>query len=112
MHAHLANPLLQEKLSFVPMATCFDYARDPGAYDPEASWETAVTERFGADNLEHWRALRLFCERDAETAGTATFSEPERKALEAANGYLRAYRGEGWCREFEPWRERMERALR
>ena len=39
VHAHLANPLLQEELSFVPLATCFDYARDPGSYDPEASWE-------------------------------------------------------------------------
>ena len=112
VHGHLANPLLQEELSFVPMATCFDFARDPAAYDPEASWEAAVTERFGEDGLEHWRALRLFCERDAKAADAETFSESERTALEAANGYLLAHRSEGWCREFEPWRERLEQALR
>ena len=112
VHGHLANPLLQEELSFVPLATCFDYAREPGAYDPETSWDAAVTARFGAAGLEHWRALRLFCERDTKAAGAATFSESERNALEAANGYLLTRRSEGWCREFEPWRERMEHALR
>ncbi len=112
VHGHLANPLLQEELSFIPLATCFDYARDPKAYDPETSWEAVVTERFGAAGLEHWRALRLFCEKDADTAGAATFSEPERAALAAAHGYLLAHRSEGWCREFEPWRERLEHALR
>ena len=112
VHGHLANPLLQEELSFIPLATCFDYARDPKAYDPETSWEAVVTERFGAAGLEHWRALRLFCEKDADTAGAATFSEPERAALAAAHGYLLAHRSEGWCRELEPWRERLEHALR
>ncbi len=110
-HGHLANPLLQEALSFVPLATCFDYARDPGAYDPEKSWEAVVAERFGAANLEPWRALRLFCERDAASAGAATFSEPERGALAAAHAYLSTHRSEAWRREFEPWRERLERAL-
>ena len=69
-----------------------------------------MTERFGAAGLEHWRALRRFCERDMEAE--APLPGPERAALVAANGYLLAHRGEGWCREFEPWRERLERALR
>ena len=111
VHGHLANPLLQEELSFIPLATCFDYARDPAAYDPETSWEAVVTERFGAAGLEHWRALRLFCGRDSDSAGAATFSEPERAALEAANGYLKEHRNEGWCREFEPWWKRLQHAL-
>lgn len=112
VHAHLANPLLQEELSFVPLATCFDYARDPSAYDPERSWEEAVAERFGTPALEHWRALRRFCERDAAPDAPAAVPDAERPALEAAQGYLAAHTGERWCREFEPWRQRLERALR
>ncbi len=111
VHAHLANPLLQEQLSFIPLATCFDYAREPGTYDPETSWDAAVTERFGAAHLEHWRALRRFCEQDAG-GGAARCPESERGTLEAAHAYLQAHRGEAWCREFEPWRERLEQALR
>ncbi len=112
VHAHLVNPLLQEELSFIPLATCFDYARDPSAYDPEASWEEIVTERFGAAYLDHWRALRRFCEKDADAAAPATLSEPERTALEAAHAYLLAHRGERWRREFAPWQTRLELLLR
>ncbi len=112
VHAHLANPLLQENLSFIPLATCFDYARDPGTYDPEQSWEEIVAERFGSANMEHWRALRRFCEMDADAGAPAIGSESERNALEAARGYLLAHGNEGWCREFGPWQQRMEHALR
>ena len=34
VYAYLSNPLLQEKLSFIPLATCFDYAADPIHYRP------------------------------------------------------------------------------
>lgn len=112
VHGHLANPLLQEELSFVPLATCFDYAREPAAYDPEKSWEAAVAERFGAADVGHWRALRQFCERDAAPDSPATIAESERGALAAAQAYLRAHEGEPWCREFAPWRKRLEQALR
>ena len=112
VHAHLANPLLQEELSFVPLATCFDYARDPSAYAPEASWEEAVAERFGPANLDHWRALRRFCEKDADPAAASALSEPERAALEAAHAYLLAHQDERWGREFASWRTRLELLLR
>ena len=112
VHAHLANPLLQEELSFIPLATCFDYARDPSAYDAERSWTEVVAERFGAASLEHWRALRRFCERDADTDAANALSAPERGALEAAHGYLLAHRDEPWCREFGPWQQRLAHALR
>ena len=112
VHAHLANPLLQEELSFVPMATCFDYARDPAGYDPEKSWDEIVAERHGAAALEHWRSLRRFCERDADADAAATVPDSERAALEAAHGYLLAHRSERWCREFGPWQERLEHTLR
>src|SRR5262249_3659048 len=32
VYAYLSNPLLQENLSFIPLATCFDYAADPAHY--------------------------------------------------------------------------------
>lgn len=112
VHAHLANPLLQEELSFIPLATCFDYARDPAGYHPEKSWEEIVVRRFGAPALEYWRALRRFCESDADTDAPATIPVPERAALEAACAYLLAHRSERWCREFRPWQERLEQALR
>lgn len=111
VHAHLANPLLQEGLSFIPLATCFDYARDPWAYDPEKSWEEIVIQRFGAASLEHWQALRRFCERVPNSSARTKFSESDHDTLEGAYGYLLAHKSEQWSREFEPWRKRMKRAL-
>ena len=62
VYAYLSNPLLQEKLSFIPLATCFDYAADPAHYHPESSWRKIVCELFGAESLPRWRTLRRFCE--------------------------------------------------
>ena len=45
VYGYLNNPLLQEALSFVPLATCFDYAARPAAYDPEQSWQRIIRER-------------------------------------------------------------------
>ena len=49
VYGYLSNPLLQEKLSFIPLATCFDYAADPIHYQPESSWKKIVCELFGAE---------------------------------------------------------------
>ena len=49
VYAYLNNPLLQENLSFIPLATCFDYAADPVHYQPESSWKKIVCELFGAE---------------------------------------------------------------
>ncbi|HWP58423.1 MAG TPA: beta-N-acetylglucosaminidase domain-containing protein [Candidatus Acidoferrales bacterium] len=114
LYAYLNNPLLQEELSFVPLATCFDYAADPWNYDPERSWEKVVAERFGASALPCWRALRLFCERLEEKSkkGSApALSEHERDALAEALAYLTEHQAERWAREFRPWREIVEKAL-
>jgi hypothetical protein len=44
---------MQESLSLIPLATCFDYAADPAAYDPERSWREAVRELFGGSAVPH-----------------------------------------------------------
>ncbi|MDH3446269.1 MAG: protein O-GlcNAcase, partial [Deltaproteobacteria bacterium] len=62
VYGYLNNPLLQQQLSMLPLATCFDYAAKPGAYKPEISWRAAVKTIFGAAALSHWIALREFCE--------------------------------------------------
>src|SRR5689334_24241753 len=64
VYGYLNNPLLQERLTFIPLATCFNYAADPRGYHPEASWRRAIVEIFGASALRHWRAIRAFCDRD------------------------------------------------
>jgi hyaluronoglucosaminidase len=98
-YGYLNNPLLQESLSFVPLATCFDYAANPAAYDAEASWEKAVRQRFGAAALTHWRALRRFLEHEDKRKNNArSFALPA-----ATRNYLKRHRHEKWARELSPW---------
>lgn len=114
VYGFLNNPLLQEELSMIPLATCFDYARDPSAYDAEASWSTAVTQRFGTGALEHWRAIRNFCERRQKAKTIERSPRPrasERVRLQAAARYLAKHRLEKWGREIAPWRHLIQSAL-
>ena len=60
VYGYLNNPLLQEELSFVPLATCFDYARAPAKYRAESSWTKSVRRRFG-DNAR--RAISLLMQQ-------------------------------------------------
>jgi hyaluronoglucosaminidase len=113
VYGYLNNPLLQEKLSFVPLSTCFDYAAKPRAYDPERSWADAVIERYGGNALVYWRAIRNFCEksRRAKRSGTRPrWSRAERTAMQSACGYLDKYRNEKWAREIKPWHDAMKKA--
>jgi hyaluronoglucosaminidase len=115
VYAYLNNPLVQEELSFVPLATCFDYAANPGAYNAEKSWNEIVTRNFGNGASTHWRAIRSFCER-VERSNPAKsplrFSRREVEALQDALAYLKAHRQEKWAAEITPWREQIERALK
>lgn len=114
VYGYLNNPLLQEELSFIPLATCFDYAANPPEYDPEQSWKRIIQERFGAETLAHWRAIRKFCERAQRRknqAGAAARSPAERRALEAARRYLLSQRDRRWLSELHPWLELMEQSL-
>jgi len=59
LYGYLNNPLLQEELSFIPLATCFDYAAQPRKLPPEASWSKIVVKRFGIKTLPHWQRIRM-----------------------------------------------------
>ena len=91
VYGYLNNPLLQENLSFIPLATCFDYAADPIHYQPESSWKKIVCELFGAEALPRWRTLRRFCEehqRAKKTKRSLRFTPAERQKLKIADDYI------------------------
>lgn len=106
VHGYFSNPMLQPTLSLLPLATCFDYAADPARYDPEESWRRAVAERFGADALPYWRAIRDFCEKQGPPS-----APPRRENLLAALRYARGQAATPWFRELRPWLRSISRAL-
>jgi hyaluronoglucosaminidase len=114
VYGYLNNPLLQEDLSFVPLATCFDYARSPAEYRAELSWMKIVRQRFGVDALPHWRALRSYAAASsaAKTAKRSlqlTLSETRR--LQAALAYMEQNRRRRWANELRPWRAAITKLL-
>jgi hyaluronoglucosaminidase len=115
VYAYLNNPLVQEELSFIPLATCFDYASNPRAYRAEESWTAFVTDTFGDGESAHWRAIRTFCERVQQTKRSKSplrISREEAKALRGAIDYLNAHSREKWAVEIKPWKEQIKRALK
>jgi hyaluronoglucosaminidase len=111
-YGYLSNPLLQAELSMLPLATCFDYARKPRAYDPERSWRAAVQQRFGGAALPHWRAIRKFAaahRQSKKSKQPLRLSHADRAALATACAYIDSHGHEKWAREIAPWREMMER---
>jgi hypothetical protein len=107
---YLNNPLLQEDLSLIPLATCFDYAAAPAAYDPEKSWQEAVQELFGKTAIPHWRAIRDLCERKNQSRGNkrpVTLAPGRLRALQEAHRYILQNRRERWFKEFRPWLARL-----
>jgi len=113
VYGYLNNPLLQETLSFIPLATCFDYAADPASYDPEKSWERVIRERFGEKALARWRAIRDFCERvnrRKDKIRPPRLPAAKRAAFRAAHSYLVENGSARWFEEFRPWLELLERS--
>ncbi len=114
VYGYLNNPLLQETLSFIPLATCFDYASNPAAYDPEKSWLKAIEEQFGKNSVVHWQAIREFCEkinRIKDKRRSLPLSGKRRSSLEAARRYILENRGHPWVDEFRPWLAQLEKSL-
>jgi hyaluronoglucosaminidase len=114
-YGYLNNPLLQEDLSFLPLATCFEYAKNPRAYRPERSWRKIIEGRFGAAAISAWRTLRRFCEisRQVKTSkANVRLSPQERARLGDALAYLCAQRNQKWAREINPWQVKIENALK
>jgi hypothetical protein len=104
VYGYLNNPLLQKELSFLPLATCFDYAAAPRTYAAEKSWTRAVTKCYGAAALPHWRELRRFTERRRAVQPSACApSLRERRRFAAALDYFDAHRKQKWSRELAPW---------
>ena len=106
VYGYLNNPLLQEELSLLPLATCFDYAHAPAKYRAESSWKKAVRRSFGAEALPHWRALRSY----AEASMTAKkrkhplrITAAETRRLQAVLAYVERNRGRRWVKELAPW---------
>jgi hyaluronoglucosaminidase len=115
VYAYLSNPLLQENLSLIPLATCFDYAADPVHYNPESSWRKIVCDLFGAESLPPWRTLRRFCEahqRAKKTKRAMRFTRVERQKLKIADDYIHEHRRTKWAREIRPWQGLLRRELK
>ncbi len=115
VYGYLNNPLLQEELGFVPLTTCFDYARNPSAYRPDKSWSRAIKQRFGRAALPHWRAIRNFCERSQRAKKSKQafrLTAIELKRLKGASCYLAEHRENMWGAEIKTWRNLIRQALR
>ena len=115
VYGYLSNPLLQEELGFVPLATCFDYAADPRRYRPETSWTKIVKRRFGPGALVHWLVIRNFCEksqRAKKSKQSLRLTATELSHLKAASRYLSEHRREKWGTEIKVWRNLIQAALR
>ncbi|HEY7715070.1 MAG TPA: beta-N-acetylglucosaminidase domain-containing protein [Candidatus Binatia bacterium] len=114
VYGYLNNPLLQAELSLIPLATCFDYAAAPAAYDAETSWTRIIKEKFGVPALSHWRAMREFCDsqtRAKKHRRRIALAPGRRARLRAALAYLEAHRRHPWAREIGPWARAMRQAL-
>jgi hyaluronoglucosaminidase len=107
VYGYLNNPMLQPTLSLLPLATCFDYAVDPGRYRPEKSWKGAVSEQFGDSALRHWKAIRAFCEDSGRTTVSARARSRLEPRLSDARRYLERHRGRTWFRELRPWHKQI-----
>ncbi|MBI3918882.1 MAG: beta-N-acetylglucosaminidase domain-containing protein [Betaproteobacteria bacterium] len=114
VYGYLNNPLMQESLSLLPLATCFDYAADPAAYDPERSWTEAARELFGRSAIPHWRAILDFCEqmnRSKRSKRSAALAPGRLRALQDVHRYLLRNQGRRWFEEFRAWIVRLEADL-
>jgi len=107
VYGYLSNPLLQEELSYMPLATCFDYARAPAIYRADSAWKKIVLQRFGAEALPHWRALRSYAEASIAAKKDnrlLQITPAEKRRLQAVFAYIERNRGQRWVKEIAPWR--------
>ncbi len=114
VYGYLSNPLLQEELSFVPLATCFDYARAPANYRAEVSWKRVVSQRYGAAALPHWRALGSYAEASIaakKAKQPLRLTASEKRRLQTALAYVDRHRAQRWAKELVPWRPAIAQLL-
>lgn len=111
VYGYLNNPLLQEELSFIPLATCFDYAAKPATYKPETSWNRIVKQRFGAQAMPHWQAIRKFAEASMEAKKLKRrlrLAPNDARQLNSALVYIQAHKRKKWTKELAPWTKQIE----
>ncbi|MBI4523722.1 MAG: beta-N-acetylglucosaminidase domain-containing protein [Deltaproteobacteria bacterium] len=114
VYGYLSNPLLQESLSLIPLATCLDYAASPATYNSQASWDWAIVEKFGVEGLPYWQTLTDFCERinkSKRTKRPLAVDPATLRRLDEAHSYLMENRKQRWAEEFRPWLHRLETAM-
>jgi hypothetical protein len=114
VYGYLNNPLLQEQLSFIPLATCFDFANHPANYRPESSWKTILRQRFGAAAIPHWQALRHYAEASIQAKKNQRplqLTASERRRLKAALAYVERRRTYRWAQELAPWRRAIAKLI-
>jgi hyaluronoglucosaminidase len=111
VYGYLNNPLLQEALGFIPLATCFDYAANPPSYKPEASWKRIVERRFGAPAMPHWRTIRNFVEarmKAKQLKRQLSIDSGELRRLKLALAYIHVHGKSKWANELAPWTKQIE----
>jgi hyaluronoglucosaminidase len=114
VYGYLNNPSLQEKLSFLPLATCLDYARAPAKYRAESAWTKIVRQRFGAEALPHWRALRSYAEASIAAKKhkrPLQLTPAKTRRLQTAFAYVERNRGRRWGKELAPWHAAIAKLL-
>lgn len=114
VYGYLNNPLLQANLSLIPLATCFDYAAAPAAYDSEKSWRKTVEELFGESAIPHWQAILDFCgrmNRSKRSRRPAALPPGKLRAVQEAHRYLLRNRTHRWFEEFRPSLAQIEALL-
>jgi hypothetical protein len=111
VYGYLNNPLLQEELSFIPLATCFDYAAAPSRYNSERSWRRIVTQRFGKQSVPHWRAISNFTEASMKAKKLKRplrIAPNDLRQLTSALVYIQAHKRKKWAKELTPWTKQIE----
>ena len=114
VYGYLNNPMLQEELGFVPLATCLDYARAPAKYRAETAWTKIIRQRFGAEAAPHWRAIRRFAEASIQAKNhqrSLQLTLTELRHLKAALSYIEQNHGKAWSKELAPWAAAIARSV-
>lgn len=114
VYGYLNNPMLQEELTYVPLATCFAYASAPSEYHAESSWREIIRQRYGADSLPYWREIRNYAEASiaAKQQHRRLRIRPgDKHDFQTAIAYTLVHEKEPWSKQLDPWKISMVKTL-
>jgi hypothetical protein len=109
---YMSNPMgIQNEINRLPLATCADYAANPGAYDPSESIGQAV--RLFGHNRAQREALRQLVEAYPGfiAAGGGTGGNPVRKKFLELRAKSGAPAAEQFRRQIQDLADRLSRAF-